>query len=55
MRNYNEGSALAKVRGGVEVKGKTLTVRGSLGVKSWGAVDFLKNHCGYTVIIPVVK
>ena len=59
MRNnkWTEPTAIAAVtRAGVAVSGKYLgsdTRTGSCqgrGIRTWGAIDYLANHCGYTVI-----
>ena len=50
MKNYSENQVLKALTGAVKITGKRIQVDGNLGIKSWGMVDFLKNHCGYTVV-----
>lgn len=53
MKKYTEQSAYALVnrQQGVTINSKTIIVEKSLGLSVWGAIDFLRNHCAFTVAI----
>lgn len=55
MKNYTVSKVLSDLNGfgGVSIEGKKITVseNSGLGKNSWGKVDFLTNHNGYTLSI----
>lgn len=51
MKNFTVNSALAQVKGLVDVKGKLIKVTGQVGLSKLGALDYLNTH-GYNVIYP---
>lgn len=56
MKKYDVKSALAVVAGSVEAKGnKVLKVVGETGLTVLGALDYLQNYGGYTVVFPLTK
>jgi hypothetical protein len=45
---WDEITAKAKVKQhGGDIKGKQITIKRA-GIRLWGAIDFLCNHCGYS-------
>jgi hypothetical protein len=45
---WTEEKAIKSLRtGGATVQGKAVAVTATIGIRLWGAVDFLVNHCGY--------
>lgn len=51
MKNFTVNSALAQVKGSVDVQGKLIKVTGQVGLKCLSALDYLNTH-GYNVIYP---
>lgn len=48
---WTQQTAMAALKGNVEIKERVIIVRGGLsGLTACGAVDYLKNHCGYTLL-----
>jgi len=48
--NHSEYSALQTLmRNGVSVRDKVIYRANNMGIKVWGAVDFLVHYCGYTL------
>lgn len=47
MKKWTVNSALSAVN--AEVNGKVLIVTQRTGLTQCGALDFLRNHCGYTI------
>ena len=52
MKNYSVNEVVGKLgrTSGINVSGKKITVNASQGIGTWGRIDFLKNHAGYSVI-----
>lgn len=52
-RNWNETKAISVLsKAGAEVSGKRIKIKdGVSGLSVCSAMDYLRNHCGYTVII----
>lgn len=51
-KNYDEGNivALLNKHKNVGVTNKTIYLTGNVGIKTWGKIDYLTNHCGYGTI-----
>jgi hypothetical protein len=56
-KRWELSSAIAFLEGrGVEIKGKDIFVTKTLGsLRAGGALDYLKNHCGYKVFVGSFK
>lgn len=47
---WTQNAAISALKSGAEINGKVITVTGLVGLTACSALDYLRNHCGFTVI-----
>lgn len=48
MKEYTEETAVKRLtKNRVKVENKTIVISGNIGLKLWGPIDYLLNHCKY--------
>jgi hypothetical protein len=48
MKNYQSVSLINELSRKFDIKGRTITITGDVGIKTWGKLDYMKK-CGYSV------
>lgn len=47
---WTQNDAISALKSGAEINGKVIAVTGLVGLTACSALDYLRNHCGFTVI-----